>query len=140
MSEQQNGSTNSTTTTIIRPQFIPDGYTRKHTFEPSGITVEYRPLIGHPFARHIDKLSTCKDNDSTLKQSAEMLAKQLVSWNLRDIEDNPVPITTEVIARIEPREFLNDLQMLVCGIKNDPLTLAESTREAMEKAEADAKN
>jgi len=101
---------------IRRPRYVPEGYSEPHEFPEWGIRIVYRPLLGFPFAKYVGDLAKADSPEAILKIECEMLAKQIVSWDLKDDNGEAVPVTAEVMQQLEPQRFRTQLIEFVCGL------------------------
>jgi hypothetical protein len=88
--------------------YIPDGWTlRGHLKEIPGlhgaISFEYRPVLAAQRARITDAMKASRA-DVAEQQSAEVIAKQLITWNVKHPKTgDAIPITAGEIERLQPR-------------------------------------
>jgi len=93
--------------------FIDDGYTKeayvtkRHNMWPD-VRISYRPLLpmqSIQFSKLLGRLAgSSRDSEDTREQTvqAEMLARQLVEWDVRNRKGDAVPIKPANILRLEP--------------------------------------
>lgn len=148
-------------TTPIRSNFIPDGYTTTgYIAERPGLYYEsrfkYRVMLHGERNRVSDDIARAKDSNTSSAVVYRAIEKQLVEWDQINRNGEPVKPTAVNIAHMSPM-FVEKLFSVVCGFgpsDNDPATQAVAVpeRDELERlleggpavadgnSEADAKN
>lgn len=94
--------------------FIDDGYTREADFPETqyypAARITFRPMLRSERLRLVNRsVKASEETDrAVLEASAQVaasIARHLVSWNLVDRNDQPVPIAADRVERLEPHLF-----------------------------------
>jgi len=117
---------------------IPDGYTRRATLgqTPDGVTLwcEYRPLLDSQTRRLIERVAwLARDGEPGLLQAEahvhELLAHQIVFWNLRDSLGNSLPRNAISVASLAP-EVAGALFGIITGLVDEVAEATNTERSA----------
>lgn len=119
--------------------FIDDGYNETGFIKESeglypAVTFEYRPFTSSEWMRYLDKA-----DDKVLAKNLDDLVKalkdHLKSWDLRDRNENIVPITTDTLKKLKHVLLKRIFAIVTCQEPSDEHPKATTPNE-----EADGKN
>lgn len=123
----------SDSTTTIRSNFIPDGYTTTgYIAERPGVYFEsrfsYRPVLHGERNKITADIGSAKDSNTGSMVIYTVLERQLVDWDQVDRNNKPLKPTKTNIARMAP-EFIERLFNVVCGFGPSDIDPAKKTVE-----------
>lgn len=91
---------------MAKKGIILDGYTISHTvdetdFHPA-VSIKFRPVTKTEYADITNRIGKQDDPVKGEQIAAEVMAKQISEWDLTDHEDRAVPVTVEMLGKLEP--------------------------------------
>jgi hypothetical protein len=99
-----------------RSLFISDGYTERGfiagaDWEP-GLRFRYRPMLPEEVAEFLENIARYKAKAAE-QLTAKTVGGRLISWDLVDADNNPVPVSHENLLRLHRRYYLRAVAIVM---------------------------
>lgn len=119
------------------PAIIEDGFTQEFAIpEVPGVSAAvsgvYRPMTTREIKRVLHANADSNPDVGDI-HSCKAIAEHVVSWNLVNSKGEPLPITVDTVAKIQPPDLQAALLEVVAGWYNRPVTIAPAALRALVK-------